>query len=286
MRGVAHLGFTLVLAALGPAGAAAQDFEGTVTIQRMTADEAAVRETLGSSPDEEIEPETLFAVPLHRLADLAGRMDQDIGIERFVYSIKGTTIRVNAVGEGAEESYALMDYDTGTLRLVQPLEKIYIEWGKDDLEALRSMLPAPEKDKQAGAGATVRSLGKKREINGMACEAYRIEWDGVVARAWTTRALGDLGEAFKEFEERMAMLEVIDPEADEPEIVILVADKGFPVLEQTLRRKRGADLQYETSEIISVERKRLSSDLFEVPEGFEKRGLLEMLRGKGEAGGG
>jgi hypothetical protein len=285
MKGISHLGLTLILIALGSVGATAQDFEGTVTIQRITAGEAAVREALGSSSDEEIEPEALFAVPLERLADLAGRTDQDMAIERFIYSIKGTTIRVDEVGEGAEESYALMDYGTGTLRLVQPLENIYIEWGKDDLEAMRSMLPAPEEEK-AGADATVRSLGKKMEINGMACEAYRIEWDGVVAQAWTTRALGDLGEAFKQFEERMAMLEVIDPEADEPEIATLVADKGFPVLEQTFRRKRGEGLQYETSEIISVERGRLSSDLFEVPEGFEKRGLLEMLRGPGAGGDG
>lgn len=270
-----------ILAALGPAGGAAQDFEGTVTIQQVTADEAGVRKLLGSSGDQEIEPDALFAVPVDRLLDLAGRMDQDITIERLIYSIKGATIRVDGVGEGAEESYALMDYGTGTLRLVQPLEKIYIEWGKEGLEAMRSLFPPPEENEEAHADATVRSLGEKRVINGMACEAYRVEWDGVVAQAWTTRALGDLAEAFKQFEERMAVLEVIDPEADEPEIITLLADKGFPVLEQTLVRGRFEGPQYEVSEIVSVERRRLSSDLFEIPDGYEKRGILDMLRGMG-----
>lgn len=284
MNSMPRLVLAFILATLG-AGAAAQDFEGTVTIQQITADEAAVREALASAAGQEIDPDALFAVPVDRLLDLASRLDRDMAIERFIYSIKGTTIRVDGVGEGAEESYALMDYGTGTLRLVQPLEKIYIEWGKDDLEAMRAMFPPVEEDEEAHADVTVRSLGQRREINGMPCEAYRIEWDGVVAQAWTTRALGDLGEAFKQFEERMAVLEVIDPEADEPEIITLVADKGFPVLEQTLMKDGIEGLQYEVSEIVSVERRQLDSDLFEVPAGFEKRGLLEMLREMGAGGG-
>jgi len=253
-----------------------------VTARRITADGTAVRELVGVSRDANVEAEALFQVPLSRLVELAALADDHVDVTRLTYSIQGTMIRLDAVGAEAEDGYALVDFGSGTLRLVQPFERVYVEWTRDDLEELKTVLPGLEDAGDSVVSAPdVEPLGETREVNGMPCAVYRIDWVATTTRACVTTALGDLVDAFRQFESRMQTLRLLDPERDEPELILLLADEGFPILEQSLYREETyGTVRYEVSEITRVDRRELADTLFEVPADFERRGILDLLRGR------
>jgi hypothetical protein len=70
---------------------------------------------------------------------------------------------------------------------------------------------------------------------------------------------------------------MFDEEGDS-EIFSVVAEHGFPVMEQTFMTFGSYAVEYEVMEILNVERKPLPAELFTVPFDFQKLSIMEMLR--------
>jgi len=262
-----------------PTSSWAQGFEGTIKTRQITVSEDALLEILYG--EEEMREETsldaekVFAIPLERILSLASSLDDEIDVSEVTFSIKGTKMRM----EGDEEmpGYALLDFGAGTFQLVQPSEKIYIEWTKEEFEQFQAMMP--EMEEETGPSAQVRPLGQTKQINGMRCSAYEIKLEEATTVAWVTEELRDLVTAFREFETRMQGMGMFDEEDEGTETFFLVADYGFPVLEQTLTTYgMFGGVDYEVQEVVAVERKPLSASQFTVPSDYERRSFMDMMR--------
>ena len=262
-----------------PTSSWAQGFEGTIKTRQITVSENALLEILYG--EEEMEEETsldaekVFAIPLERILSLASSLDDEIDVSEVTFSIKGTKMRME--GDGEMPGYALLDFGAGTFQLVQPSEKIYIEWTKEEFEQFQAMMP--EMEEETGPSAQVRPLGQTKQINGMRCSAYEIKLEEATTVAWVTEELRDLVTAFREFETRMQGMGMFDEEDEGTETFFLVADYGFPVLEQTLTTYgMFGGVDYEVQEVVAVERKPLSAALFTVSSDYERRSFMDMMR--------
>ncbi len=273
---------TLLLALALPSSSWAQGFEGTITTRQIMVSEDALFELLyGEEEMEEepsIDPEKVFAIPLERILTLAGSMGDEVSVDQITFSIKGTRMRMD--GDIGEEmpGYALLDFGAGSFQLVQPSEKIYIEWTNEDFEELQAMMPEMDEE-ETGSDAHVRALGQTKEINGMRCSAYEIKLEDATTVAWVTEELKDLVAAFREFETRMKGMGMFNEEDEGSETFFLVAEHGFPVMEQTLTTYSmfGGAL-YDVQEVVAVERKSLSANVFTVPSDYERKSFMDMMR--------
>jgi len=258
-------------------GAVAQEFEGVITTRQVTLGDRALSMLL--DPDsleaERIDYRAVFALPMDRIFELAGRSNNDISVDSLVYSMKGTQLRVSGDVGDEMPGYAILDFGAGTFQLVQPAEEMYIELTREDFETYKSMIP--ESEPEAKPSLQARPLGQTKQINGLECSAYEIESDEWITVAWVTTELGDLVDAFVEFESRMKAMGMYDEEEDS-EVFSLVAEHGFPVLEQTFLTFGDYGAEYEITEIQNVERRSLPADLFAVPSDYEKLSIMEMLR--------
>ncbi|KPK64925.1 MAG: hypothetical protein AMS21_06155 [Gemmatimonas sp. SG8_38_2] len=258
-------------------GALAQEFEGVITTRQLTLGDRALSMLLDpqAAEAERIDYRAVFALPMDRILEFAGQSDNDISVDSLVYSMKGTQLRVSGDVGDEMPGHAILDLGAGTFQFVQPAEKMYIELTREDFETYRSM--TPEGEREAKPLLQARHLGQTKRINGMECSAYEIESGEWITVAWVTKELGDLVDAFVEFESRMKAMGMYDEEEDS-EVFSLVAEHGFPVLEQTFRTFGDYGAEYEITEIQSVQRRSLSADLFAVPSDYEKLSIMEMLR--------
>ena len=265
-----------ILGLCSPSSAVAQDFEGVITTRQVTLGDRALSMLL--DPDdfeaEQIDHRAVFALPMDRIFEFAVQSDSDISIDSLIYSMKGTQLRVSGDFGDEMPGYAILDFDEGTFRLVQPAEKMYLELTREDFETYTAMMPEPE---PATLSLQARPTGETKEINGMQCRAYEIETDASITLAWVTPELEDLVGAFVEFESKMKEMGMFDEE-DDSEIFSVVAEHGFPVMEQTFMTFGSYAVEYEIMEILNVERKPLPADYFAVPSDFKRLSIMEMLK--------
>ncbi len=259
-----------------PSSSVAQEFEGVIVARQITLGDRALSLLLDPSDleDERIDHRAAFALPVQRILELADRSNSDLSIDSLTYSLKGAQLRVSGDFGDEMPGYAVLDLDAGTFRLVQPVEKMYLELTREDFETYRSLAQEPER---AAPALQAQPTGETKVINGMTCTAYEILTDASVTVAWVTAELRDLVEAFVEFESKMTEMGMFDEE-DESEIFSAVAEHGFPVMEQTFMTFGSYAVEYEIMEILSVERKPLPADYFAVPSGYQKLSIAEMLR--------
>jgi len=258
-----------------PSSAVAQEFEGVITTRQVTLGDRALSMLL--DPDdfeaERIDYRAVFALPMDRILELAGQSDSDISVDSLIYSMKGTQLRVSGDFGDEMPGYAILDFGEGTFRLVQPAEKMYLELTREDFETYKAMTPEPE---PSTLSLQARPTGETKEINGMQCSAYEIESDASITLAWVTPELEDLVGAFVEFESKMKEMGMFDVE-DDSEIFAVVAEHGFPIMEQTFLTFGNYAVEYEIMEILNVERKPLAADYFTVPSDYKKLSIMEML---------
>jgi hypothetical protein len=261
-----------------PSSAAAQEFEGVITTRQVTLGDRALSMLL--EPDdleaEQIDHRAVFALPMDRIFEFAVQSDSDISIDSLIYAMKGTQLRVSGDFGDEMPGYAILDFGEGTFRLVQPAEKMYLELTREDFETYKAMMPEPEPE-PATLSPKARPTGETKVINGMQCSAYEIESEASITLAWVTPELEDLVGAFVEFESKMKEMGMFDEEGDS-EIFSVVAEHGFPVMEQTFMTFGSYAVEYEVMEILNVERKPLPAELFTVPFDFQKLSIMEMLR--------
>ncbi len=255
----------VLLAVATPGLAVAQDFEGVVK-QRTLSIESYALEDKGFDVSKAI-----FDVPLERILALRDELEADgtMMVEEATVYVKGNMIRSDMETEEGP-AYVTMDLGKGVIRMFQPSEKMYIEWTKEDMERMKSMMP----DMAMGGASEEpepRETGLSKTINGMSCVAYDMETDEGATRVWVSKDNAQLVKAFAGLMESVNSM-TMDEEEKDPSA--LVAKYGFPVL--MLR------LDYDTytiEETLSVDRQSVSDDLFTPPAGYKKMTMADMMRG-------
>lgn len=261
MKSTLTLLAALVLAV--PSAALAQQFEGVIK-QRTISVETYALEDRGFEMSEAI-----FDMATDRILALREELEADgvMTVEEAEVHIKGNLIRMDMATEEGP-AYATMDLDQGIMRMVQPNERMYMEWTKADMERLKAMMPDMGGDSEE---PEPRATGQTRTINGMTCVAYDVETDEGTTRVWVSKDNAQLAEAFAGLMESVNAMVMEEGETDEE---MLVAKYGFPVLMLRL----GYDT-YEIEEILSVDQQPVSDDLFTAPAGYRKMTMADMMRG-------
>jgi hypothetical protein len=242
-----------LLALLVPASAASQQFEGVLTMRETSFEIDAVLPMFGGSAD------TL----LHQsLADLrAEAAAANAGIEELTltYYIKGNKLRTSNGGSGPDDGYMILDFGSGSYQLVDPSQKLVIEWVADSAE-----LRAIENEEPADEGAVdVEPLNETRTINGFSCRGYRAVYEGgLVEVTWLTETLQDLTTAFAELAALSQRFG--DPEGGDQRVDRFL-EHGFPIVTMTVDPELG---EFSGAEVLAATRQAVSDTLFTVPAGY------------------
>jgi hypothetical protein len=266
-----------LLAALALPGLTwAQGFEGTIETRAASLDEEALKYLLGpAGEEEEFDASGIFEVPIVRIIAEAPQLG-GIEVEVLTYHFKGTMMRVDGGLEEEMPGYAILDFGAGSFSLVNPAERLVLEMTREDFEEMKEMMA--EEEAEPRAKPEVRPLGHAKDINGMHAEAFEIKSEQETTVAWVTKDLSDVVEVFLELESRMKSMGMFEEEDEDTEVFMLLAEHGFPVLEQTLKRYPWGEYSYDISAVISVERTSLADDMFVIPEDYERHSILEMMR--------
>ncbi len=248
----------------------AQQFEGVIKQRSISISMAALE---GLEFDL---AEAMFDVPVEQLLALQDELGpEDMTVTNEEIYIKGSMVRADASDiEG--EGYVIIDMDQGVWRMVQLDKQMYIEMTAADLDRMRGMMAGmgPEEE---GEKPEARDTGLTKTINGMDCKAYDVETEEGITRVWVSQDDGDLVSSFTRFSDKIQQMTFMGDDELDPSMI--VAQHGFPVLVQTLPHDTYS--MYQVEEVVSVERRQLSDELFTVPAGLQKRTMAEMMEGAG-----
>jgi hypothetical protein len=290
---------------LAPSAMMAQDFEGviqerTISIEDMALDDLVNQLMEEMYADQEMDEEEewteeaeieemrkvaaqIFSIPMDRLMDMARSGDAEL-MDMTLY-IKGSKMRADVKEEGSPFSYMISDVNSGVVMMVNEPGRYYVKWDAGEMqERLKSMGIDPSEmandDMESAERPQLREVGETMDINGMRCTAYEVMHDGGFARAWVTAEHKALQKTITALTESFSAMigEDEDSEFDADE---LFWEKGMPV--RTQRMSGGTMMgfsTYEVQDIISIESKSLSSDMFEVPAGYAEKSLQDLWGGR------
>lgn len=272
--------------ALLAAPSLASGFEGTMKLRTVAVERGKLAKVTG---DKAPTAEETLALSTDQL--LASKGAEAQVRESTVY-ISGTKVRMDAPVEKGREGYLVIDTQKDATWFVVPSEKRYIEWSKEDAEAMGEKLAQMEKmmkermgslppeqraqveamlKKMKGPGAggeapkvTVKAIGKTRTVNGTEATGYEVSADGETLVGWVTQSQPELNKTLMEVQERMEMM---SPPAMRGRLSARssLGEKGLPVMMQMLD-----DQHYRVEEVVAVEEKKVGPEMFAVPKEYAK----------------
>ncbi|MGD2152653.1 MAG: DUF4412 domain-containing protein [Gemmatimonadales bacterium] len=262
-----------LLAALALPGLTwAQGFEGTIESRAASLDQEALMYLLGPAGEgEEFDATGIFDVSIAQIIEAAPELGE-VEVQALTYHFKGTMMRVDGGLSDEVPAYAILDFGAGYFAVVNPADRMVLELTSEDFEEMRAMLGEVEQA-EPRARPQVRPLGRTKEISGMSAVAFEIKSERKTTVAWVTNELSDVVNVFLELESRMKSMGMFEEGDEDTEVFMLLAEHGFPLLEQKLTRYHSGRYSYDISAVISVERKPLPDDLFAIPEGYERHNM-------------
>lgn len=291
--------------ALAPSVIQAQDFEGVIQERTISIDDMALDDLINQLMEEmyaeqemneeeewteEAEMEEMrkvvgqiFSIPMDRLVAMTQSGDAEL-MDMTLY-IKGSKMRADVEQEGSPFSYMISDVNSGTVMMVSEPGRYYVKWDAGEMqEQMKSVGIDSSEMAQDDTGSAerpeLREVGETMDISGMRCTAYEVIQDDGITRAWVTAEHKALQKTITALNQSFSTMfgEDEDSESDADE---LFWETGLPV--RTQRISGGMMMgftSYEVQDIISVESKSLSSDMFEVPAGFSEKSLQDLWGGR------
>lgn len=284
----------LVLSAVVVQAATAPAFEGTLKWRLVQVG----KEPLAKIAGEGASADKVFAVPIDTL------MSPQSGavVSEAVVHVKGSMVRADSASRDGQ-GYFVMDLDEGVTQVVMPGEKKVMVVDKEDVHAMEQRMKSyramfmkqlenapPEQRSQLEAAIKAQDappptfdivpLGKTETISGMETSAYEVKGGAVPTVGWLTKEKADVLDLFRKLESNRAKL---NPRAAGSSPKDALTREGLPVRVQTL-----TDRGYMVEDLIAVEEKPISADLFVVPASYQKssaRAVMEKAGTPGGAGG-
>jgi uncharacterized tellurite resistance protein B-like protein len=287
---------------LAPSVIQAQDFEGviqerTISIEDMALDDLINQLMEEMYADEEMDEEEewteeaemeemrkvvgqIFSIPMDRLMAMAQSGDAEL-MDMTLY-IKASKMRADMKQEGSPFSYMISDVNSGVVIMVNEPGRYYVKWDAGEMqEQLKSLGidQMAQDDMEPAERPQLREVGETMDISGMRCTAYEVMHDDVFARAWVTAEHKALQKTITALTESFATM-LGEEEDSDFDAFELFWEKGMPVRTQRISGMMTGFTSYEVQDIISVESKSLSSDMFEIPAGYTEKSLQDLWGGR------
>lgn len=267
----------------------AQSFEGVIRQRSLMVSDDALFEMMYAAEEEDVEYEDedaynqatafrLFDMPYEQLQSMAASSAAESG--EVTVRIRGERIRVEM---GAGGAHTITDLQSGTMWMINPESRTYMEFSKADAEAAQRKAEemmsrvgiAPEGMEEAGSpegAVTVTDLEQTRTINGFQARGFRASSKEEYGEAWCSSDAFGLAAALQKIAEQA---EEMTEEADGAALEDEMCSTGLPVLSKAFYPY--ADI-FEVSEILSVEPGPQSPEMFEIPEGFARVEMSEIWK--------
>ena len=255
MRTVTRLTLSLIAPTLAlPATGFGQQFEGVLTMREVRFQIDPILAMGGGSAED------LLRLPLEQLRVSAEAADAGLEELSLTYYLKGNKLRTSNEGaSGEDEGYMLLDFGTGLYQLVDPAQKLIVEWVADPSAG------GVTEEEATDVGVDIQPLDEARTINGFACRGFRVLHEGgMVEITWLTDALQDLKGAFAEL---AALSERFGEEGAASRPLDRFLELGFPILTMTVDTDLG---EFSAAEVLRAEMKPVDDSLFAVPSGYLK----------------
>jgi len=183
--------------------------------------------------------------------------------------IKGPKMRMDFNQEKGERTFMIMDSQEEVVRNFFPEKKAYMEMSFAELEEMGRGLSEMRKGPEEGKAGELKKTGTKKEINGYACQLYTQQVGKHTNEYWITKDI-TIKEIMGEFPGRMKDFGKMGGLKSQQEALMKI--NGYPILTITTNR-------YGTNrnEVIKIEKKGLSDDLFATPDGYRRQSMKEMM---------
>ncbi len=197
---------------------------------------------------------------------------------------------------GGEDQYSVLDARRGNIIFVDPKRKVYSKETIDDfckaviegMNKVRKAMPAEDKGKQKGGKDVRVSVTKEGDggaVAGYNTVKYKVLTDGkLYEEIWLTSdpaVMKDLESVFrtvmKKFEKCLASLANVSDSlalsVEETQEYRELERQGWQMRSKTYAGGRGPL----TSEIVKLEKRDIPASEFEVPSGYKKVSVIEMI---------
>jgi hypothetical protein len=202
--------------------------------------------------------------PLTAQSDFEGSIKMEISSENeksvMNYFKKDNSTRIEVTGEQS----GVMILKPDKTIMIMPANKMYMEWEGSIMDLAKKYSGeenSEEKLKDLYDEIEQYKTGETREIQGYNCEKYFITDEMSETEIWAT---GELGK----------FLFMMDPESDDSWLADIANKNFFPMLVISKDMKSG---ETDRLEVTEVERKNLSSDLFDAPADYQKMTMPGMM---------
>ena len=185
--------------------------------------------------------------------------------EMVDYYIKDNKVRIERLDKSAKEGVVIMDNKTKTMTVLMPEQKKFMEM---DMNKTAARAKAYEKKKPEGE-PNFSKTGKTETILGYACEQWISKGeDGNTSEIWAAKNIGTFG-GFGRRENK--------PESPWEK---KISEEGlFPLKVIGLDESGKEKSRWE---VTKIDKKSLSSDMFQPPSGYEKMEMPAMPDMKGD----
>lgn len=291
-RMVLALASVSVSAAIGAGSLQAQEVEATIRQRSVVVSEDALQEILWAAEEEDAEyasedaynramADYLFNLSQAELDGLvsSGRAE----LSESLVHVRGLMIRVDEAPGGA---YSVLDLGSGTMWIVNPAERTYLELTKAYFEEVQSRVEAmwaeagldPEAMADAdaedagGGSASVVPLGQGRTLNGFQVQGFRAASGEEYGEAWCAR--DELGLAVA-FEKLAGQMDAMDEDGQGTALEDVMCSEGIAVLTKTFSPYGTI---FEVSEVLAMEAEPQARELFEIPDAYRRLDPSEIWR--------
>jgi len=274
MRRVA-LGLIILSAALAPAGPVSA-FEGVLKWRIVQVGKEPLKSVVSDASDSK----QVFALSMDKLMSMHG---QATVIDSTVY-VKGPKVRTDTTARDGK-SYFIMNLDSGVTEVVNPEKKQVTQVTPDDMremaEKLASYRAVFKRQVENAAGGDkpklseimkmddeplpnfeLVALDEEKTIYGRDTQAYEVRGGKDAVVGWVAKSDSDVLAFYRKLEENRGKL---SPHLKGTNPKSVLTREGLPMRVQTLN-----DRQYMVEDLVEIESKPVSDEMFVVPKEFAK----------------
>lgn len=275
-----------VMLMLVATSALAQKFTGVIEQQSISIPSETLIQISGEifenpTPEQEAygyDPQKILGMTTTKLLAAAKQSGGSYSETTTMIYVSSNAIRVD-LQTPMDKMSNVMRHDKGVIWIIMHGQKKYVEMTSKDLEqTLHGMKGAGKTMGHTGAAANrpaesaSKKTGERVTINGFACERYISKGAEGIEETWITSQLGDLRTVFEEVTEGIA--KAMKQQADDEDEIREQVPEGVPILTREL--SPGSDLSIQ--EIKSIKRQPVEARLFEIPDGYQKVTMAEMMK--------
>jgi hypothetical protein len=247
-------------------------FEGMI-IQKNTHVSSSANPTMESMEKmfEHVPPEQK-ALMEKAMREAMGQRQSEPEVSTQTLYFKGTSMRMDFDAGEEEKAFMVLDAKKKVMRNFFPDRKTYVEMSFEEMEKMG--LGISEMQREIGSGTQVemgelKKTGEKKRINGYMCELYTQQAGDHMNEYWITKEI-TLKEIMGALEDSMKALGDSSGLGAWQEPLMKIG--GFPIL-TIIRDEYGTN----QNEVVKIEKKGLSDELFALPAGYQKQSLREMM---------